>query len=194
MSENKTIKLKFKDKETEVKLFDTLKELISFFKQYFSIEDEKEKYLNLYYFDEDGDQVPFQVETDYDIFKEEETKTIIGEITYKNKEENSIEKHDLKKSKKLLEESIDVDINNNGNYSFDNSVHSNDESLNNIVILQKNSNDFLNEINQMKNIVNKDLDNTKESEIEKMKKEMEDLIKKHNEELKKKEEENEKKI
>ena len=203
MSENKTIKLKFKDKEIEVKEFDTYQELVSFFQQHFSIDDDKKKKLNLFYYDEDGDQIPFQVENDYDLFKEEESlpeKIIIGEIEEKEKEkEEKLMEQDQMKSgmifnKKVPEQHAELD-----NSSLENSLFS-IENVNNPIVLPKKiikkeeNDDFIKGINQMKNVVDKTLeDNNKEKELEKMKKEMEEMIKAHKEELMKKEKENEKK-
>jgi len=208
MSEKKIIKLKFKDKEIEVEEFNTYQELVSFFQQYFSIDDDKKKKLILFYYDENGDKITFQVETDYDLFKYEENlpeKIIIGEIEEKEKEkeENSKEQDQMKSGtiffKEVPEQNVDIGTKNLINYFSKNSLYSID-SINSPIILPQKSikkednNDFLKGINQMKNVVNKTLeDNIKENKIEKMKKEMEEIIKAHKEELMKKEKENEKK-
>ena len=205
MSEQKKIKLKFEDKEIEVGAFATFQEVVDFFQKNFAIDEEKKKNLSLYYFDEDGDQISFQGEKDYKIFIEEEgqiEKVIEGEIGEKPSEEISLEQPNPLKSatifnKKVPEQGIDLSIKNVDSSYLANSLYS-IESLNNAMTFPKknikNDEEFLKEINQMQNMVEKTLEEkNKEDEIEKVKKELEEEKKKHEEELKRKEEENQKK-
>ena len=205
MSEQRKIKLKFEDKEIEVGAFATFQEMFDFFQKNFSIDDEKKKNLSLYYFDEDGDQISFQGEKDYKIFIDEDgqiEKVIEGEIAEKPLEEISLEQPNPLKSatifnKKVLEQGVDLSIKNIDSSLLANSLYS-IESLNNAMTFPKKNNkndeEFLKEINQMQNMMEKNIEEkNKEDEIEKLKKELEEEKRKHEEELKKKEEENQKK-
>ena len=187
MSENKkTIKLKYNDKETEVQAFDSYEELISFFQKNFSIDDDKKNMLSFFYYDEDGDPITFQNDSDYQIFLEEENlkEKIIEAEVRENNENNLLEQQDPMKSgtifiKKVPEQHINLELDNDSSNNLNNE---------NIIINKENINDnFIKEINEMNSLYNKTLENDlKEKEIQKMKKEMEEIIKKHKEELKKK--------
>ena len=205
MSEQKTIKLKFNNKETEVQAFDTYQELFDFFCKNFTIDDDKKKNLSLFYYDEDGDQISFQQDNDYKIFigdEDQNQKVIEGEITENDNQDNSMEKQDQEQDpmksgtifkKNVKEQTLDLGLKNIDSASLANSLYSID-SISSAMVFKKGNEDFAKNINQLNNKVKTTLEDTiKENEIEKMKKEMEELIKKHQEELKKKEEENERK-
>ena len=198
MSDKKKIKLKYNDKEIEVQAFDNITQLIEFFQNNFSINDEDKKDLSLFYLDEDGDEISFQTDNDYRIFLDSENVKIIeGEIREKENEENS--KDPMKSGtifiKKVPEQKIDFDKNIDCS-SLANSLYSIDISNNPVKKREssKENDNFAKDINQMKNMFNKTFEeNSKEKEIEKMKKQIEEMdaiIKKQNEEFKKKEEEN----
>ena len=205
MSEEKTMKFRFDEKEITVPIYPTFKECRDSFQKMFSINDENVKKLSLFYYDSDGDQISFQIENDYNIFIKDDVssdKIIEGEISEKDKDVSySIEPTDTLKSghvfKRSSEQIGDLNSKNLDNSSFlGNSAYS-IENLNNDMVFQKKNkeeeaiNKGINEINIM---VNKTLEENKnENLIELMKKQMDEMIKKHQEELRKKDEENEKK-
>ena len=205
MSEGKTMKFRFNDKEITVPIYPTFKECFASFQKNFSINDEDAKKLLLFYYDSDGDQISFQIENDYSIFVKDDSpsdKIIEGEISEKEKDASIyIEPPDTLKSgrvfKKPSEQNGDLNLKNFDNSSFlGNSAYS-IENLNNEMVFQKKNKDEdainkgINEINIMMNKSNEG--NKNENLIELMKKQMDDMIKKHQEELRKKDEENEKK-
>ena len=199
MSDQKRIiKLKFNDKEKEVQAFDNINQLIEFFYNEFSINYEDKQNLSLFYLDEDNDKIDFKTENDYQIFLGgENVKIIEGEIIEKDNEDHSMDqmKSGMIFTKKVPEQKIDLDLKNNiDSSSLANSLYSIDIQKRES---SKENDIFAKDINQMKNMFNRTLeDNPKEKEIEIMKKkmaEMEEMMKKQNEEFKKKEEENKKK-
>ena len=200
MSDQKTIKFRFDENEKTVPMFPSYKECFDEFKKLFKISDEDTQRLSLFYYDSDGDQISFGVDSDYNIFINDESqpeKIIEGELLEKDKEEIIIEeKPDPLKSgfvfnKKVEEQNAELNIKNLDSSSvLGNSAYSID-SLANPNVLQKKNNkeneELIKGINQMNIMVNKTIeDNNKEQLIEKMKKEMDDMIKKHQEDLKKK--------
>ena len=195
MSDKKKLKLIFNEKEIETPIFLTLDNLISFFKKYFSIKEEPNKYLSLFYYDEDGDQVTVESEVDYKIFIDESQPIIEGELLEKEKENEGNSIDPLKSGKimlKKLPEQIDnMELNNINNSSLSNNLF-NIESLNDPIIHKQNNNtsnkdnnDLLKEKKDFKGIINKSFgDNSKEELIKKMKRDMEEMKKNHEEELK----------
>ena len=188
MSEKKTILLKFNQKEKKVQAFETFQELVSFFIEYFSIDDNNKKNLSLSYYEEDGDQISVQSNKDYIIFIEDEEfkdHIIEGQIIDINNEENSMEDQDPMEilgvifNKKIKEQYMDMGIKNNG--LLENSLYISDNLYNRMpynllekqLIDEKNKNKNLNEkVKQLE----KELENSKNmvkelkgKEIEKLK-------------------------
>ena len=200
MSEQKTIKLKFEGQEKIVPIFKLFKECVKGFQKSFSIDDEKAKKLNLFYYDCDGDKIAFQSDTDYKLFIDDESekeKTVEGEIAEDKEVSISLQSNDPIKIGDKKGHDGELNIKHLDSSSFlGNSLYS-IENLNNDMDFQKKNNkefDEINkEINQMNLMINKALEeNNKESLIQEMKKKMDEMIKNHKEELKKKEEENQK--
>jgi signal peptidase I len=159
MSEQKTIKLKFNNKETEVQAFDTYQELFDFFCKNFTIDDDKKKNLSLFYYDEDGDQIAFQQDNDYIIFirDEENQKVIEGEITENDNQDNSMEKQDQEQDpmksgtifkKNVKEQTLDLGIKNIDSASLANSLYSID-SISSAMVFKKGNEDFAKTIDQL---------------------------------------------
>ena len=188
MSEKKTILLKFNQKEKKVQAFETFQELVSFFIEYFSIDENNKKNLSLSYYEEDGDQISVQSNKDYIIFIEDEEfkdHIIEGQIIDINNEENSMEDQDPMEilgvifNKKIKEQYMDMGIKNNG--LLENSLYISDNLYNRMpynllekqLIDEKNKNKNLNEkVKQLE----KELENSKNmvkelkgKEIEKLK-------------------------
>ena len=91
MSEPKTIKLKFNDKEVEIPTPNTYNEVRAEYIKQFAIEEKYVPNLSLFYYDADGDQIAFQADNDYDLFIKDdslEEKIIEGEIDEKDKDES----------------------------------------------------------------------------------------------------------
>jgi hypothetical protein len=178
MSEQKTIKLKFEGQEKIVPIFKLFKECVKGFQKSFSIDDEKAKKLNLFYYDCDGDKIAFQSDTDYKLFIDEESekeKTVEGEIAEDKEVSISLQSNDPIKIGDKKGHDGELNIKHLDSSSFlGNSLYS-IENLNNDMDFQKKNNkefDEINkEINQMNLMINKALEeNNKESLIQEMKK------------------------
>ena len=116
MSEQNVIKLKFKGLEINAKIFPSYEQLFSFFKTYFSIDEERAKNLILFYYDEDGDQTDIGNESDYKIFldNQEVERKIEGEIDEEENGEDMLLKNREIFPKKVDEQHVNISINNNG--------------------------------------------------------------------------------
>ena len=168
MLEQKTIKIKFLDKEITTKAFNTYSELISFIKSHFEVDEDKLNSLSLFYYDSDGDQISFQGENDYKLFIEEETEEKVIECEFANKEKEkevsiSLDIPDPLRSgnifsRKVPEQNVEA-IKNLDNSSLANSLFSIDSLANVISLPKKNNNkegeNFLKEINKLDNMLNK---------------------------------------
>ena len=194
MSEQKTLTLKFEDQEKIVPIFKEYKEFLIGFQKCFSIDDEKAKKLYLFYYDNEGDKIAIQSDSDYtNIFQDDTEKEIIiqGEIQDNKEDSISIQ---FNGDRKGQDQNGDINLKNLDTSSFlGNSLSI--ENLNDIDFQKKNKEyEEINKgINQMNIMTNKAIEEiNKESLIEQMKKQMDEMIRNHQEELKKKEEENEK--
>ena len=188
MSEEKTMELKFNGKVVTVPIFPTYNDCISAFIKIFNIDENKKQNLSLFYYDEENDQISFNLDEDYKLFIDNENlteKTIEGELLEKDKEsgKNELEEPDPLASghifkKKVPEQHIDLSVKGlDSSSNLGNSLFSIDSLNNNLATMKRKSNnddEIINGINQINNMVHKTLEeNDKESMIEKMKKEME---------------------
>ena len=80
MAEEKSIKLKFQNKEMSSPMPSSFDECKSYFKKNFSIDDEKMKKLSLFYTDKDGDTICLETSEDFLNFFENNEREIEGEI------------------------------------------------------------------------------------------------------------------
>ena len=107
MTEEKIIKLKYQNKEVSSPMPSSLEECKSFFKNYFSIDDEKLEKLSLFYTDKDGDPISLEKKEDYLNFSQNNEKVIEGEILEdKENEEEIPAEGETKEKEENLEENV----------------------------------------------------------------------------------------
>ena len=171
MSEVKTIKLKFNDKVVTVPIFPTLDDCINAFLNNFCIENKKKQNLSLFYYDEEGDQISFNLDEDYKLFIDNENlaeKIIEGELVEKDIENEEIQLREPDPmasghifTKKVPEQHHDLNLKDSENALSGNNLYSIDSLNNNLLITEKEDNNeeaITIGINQLHNMVNKTLE------------------------------------